>query len=72
MLRLVSITLLVFGAATSLAAPEDDTRERDRLRESLGRVGDDDYGVCEVCRCFIGTERLLALPSTKRCVRCAN
>jgi len=45
--------------------------DRAGLRETLDRLDDHSYGTCEVCASFIGAERLLALPSTKRCVRCA-
>jgi DnaK suppressor protein len=45
--------------------------DRAALRETLDRLDDDSYGTCEVCADFIGVERLIALPSTKRCVRCS-
>jgi DnaK suppressor protein len=45
--------------------------DRTALRETLDRLDDDSYGMCEVCAEFIGAERLIALPATKRCVRCS-
>lgn len=46
--------------------------DRAGVRASLDRMHDDGFGVCEVCRGFIGVERLLALPATRRCVACAR
>ena len=45
--------------------------DRAALRETLDRLDDPSYGTCEICQEFIGAERLLALPSTRRCIRCA-
>jgi len=45
--------------------------DRAALRETLDRLDDASYGTCEVCAEFIGAERLIALPATKRCVRCS-
>jgi len=45
--------------------------DRAALRETLDRLDDPSYGTCEICQEFIGAERLLALPSTQRCIRCA-
>lgn len=46
--------------------------ERAEMRRTLDRVDDLAYGVCEVCHTFIGIERLMALPATDRCMRCAR
>jgi len=45
--------------------------DRAALRDTLDRLDDPAYGTCEVCAEFIGAERLLALPATKRCVSCS-
>jgi DnaK suppressor protein len=45
--------------------------DRAALRETLDRLDDAAYGTCELCAEFIGVERLLALPSTQRCIKCA-
>jgi DnaK suppressor protein len=42
------------------------------LEEVAHRVTDGSYGTCEVCRQHIGTERLEARPTARRCVRCAR
>ena len=46
--------------------------DRAALRDTIGRLEDPTYGTCEECAGFIGVERLLALPSTRRCIRCAG
>lgn len=65
----------------ALAALDDDASdgavaalraERDGVRHSLDLIDDLGYGVCEVCRGFIGIERLMALPSTTSCFACAR
>ena len=47
-------------------------REQSALRVALDRVAEPGFGLCEHCGEFIGVERLLALPSTTRCVTCAR
>jgi DnaK suppressor protein len=46
--------------------------DREALRATLERLEDPGYGTCELCAGFIGVERLMALPATRRCVRCAG
>lgn len=54
------------GAVAALRA------ERDGVRHSLDLIDELGYGVCAVCRGFIGIERLMALPSTTSCFACAR
>lgn len=42
--------------------------ERVEMRRVLDLVDDLGYGVCDECRGFIGIERLMALPTTRRCI----
>lgn len=42
------------------------------LDVALARAADGTAGTCEVCGGTIVIERLLALPHTRRCVRCAS
>jgi DnaK suppressor protein len=42
------------------------------LREALGRMDAETYGVCEACDQFIHPERLLALPEAALCLDCQN
>ncbi len=49
------------------------TRERlAKLENALIRVTDADFGVCTGCSQPIPMERLLLLPESTRCVRCAS
>lgn len=47
--------------------------DRDAHRGSLDRLANDPaFGVCQGCGEFIGVERLMALPSSTRCITCAR
>jgi RNA polymerase-binding protein DksA len=43
----------------------------DRIRAALVRVADGSYGECAACGEEIDDERLMAVPETDRCARCA-
>lgn len=64
-------TTIAFERAQVSALLAQSELDRDDLRRTFVRVGEPGYGVCETCGGFIGAERLLALPATLRCVRCA-
>lgn len=54
------------------AALVDHARlERARLKDNLGWINEIDAGLCEVCGSEIPIQRLLAVPTTRRCVKCA-
>ncbi|MBM7494622.1 RNA polymerase-binding transcription factor DksA [Micromonospora luteifusca] len=56
-----------------LTAVLDATRQRlAELDVALQRVDDGSYGVCERCSRLIPAERLVARPSARTCVACAN
>ncbi len=56
-----------------LASLLDDARGTLAAVEvALAKIGDGSYGACERCRGPIAHERLLALPWTSTCFRCAN
>lgn len=59
-------------AGATTGAIEALRAERAEMRLTLDRVDDLAYGVCEVCHDFIGIDRLMALPATSRCMRCAR
>lgn len=44
----------------------------EKLQRAQSRLGDDDFGYCEVCGCEIPIKRLLLIPETRRCVNCAD
>lgn len=68
------------GNATALGKERDlvvgllrDARaERAEMRATQDRIEAADFGFCDRCHEFIGLDRLLALATTTRCVRCAN
>ena len=50
-------------------------RANDRLAAidaAMSRLADDSFGRCATCGGDIGTDRLLAVPTTTVCVRCAS
>ena len=70
-----------FPDPTDRASQEEEfgleLRARDRERklikkieESLGRIGDEDFGYCEVCGIEIGVPRLEARPTATLCIDC--
>lgn len=42
-----------------------------QLKEALKRIHQPDFGLCQWCHQPIGMPRLLAMPETTKCVRCA-
>jgi DnaK suppressor protein len=50
----------------------DARRQLAAIEEALAQAGAGTYGRCERCGEPIGEERLLALPATARCIRCAS
>lgn len=65
-------TTIAFERSQVSALLAQARRDTLALRAVLGRIDDDDYGACDHCRGFIGLERLLALPSARRCITCAT
>ncbi|MCK6511414.1 TraR/DksA family transcriptional regulator [Myxococcota bacterium] len=56
-----------------LAALEDQTHQKLRLIEqTLQRIHNGTYGVCNDCGDPIGTKRLEAIPYATRCIKCAE
>lgn len=50
-------------------------RDRERkliakIRETLARIDDEDYGICEICGEDISLQRLQARPETTLCIKC--
>jgi len=41
-----------------------------QLKSALGRVDDEDFGICEECATEIPPQRLLAVPESTVCVKC--
>lgn len=68
-----SVRLDNFSHAPVDAALTDLAKmERERLKDNLGWIKENDAGICEECGCNIPIQRLLAVPTTRRCVKCAG
>lgn len=53
-----------------LSELEHDTDEMRAIRDALGRIESDEYGICIDCGNEIIAERLYAQPTAERCIRC--
>ena len=58
------------GEATALAATLQEAL--DAVDAALARMDEGTYGVCKGCGTQISPARLEAMPSTTRCIDCAN
>ena len=55
-----------------LTALDDSLNEElDQINEALFRIDNDKYGKCANCGEEIGEKRLLAVPHTSLCIKCA-
>lgn len=59
-------------APVDAALMELAKKERARLKENLDWINEVDAGSCEECGCDIPIQRLLAVPTTRRCIKCAS
>ena len=57
--------------AMALAQQKRRDGEAARLRATLERIGEDDFGRCEDCGEEIATKRLELNPAATRCIACA-
>lgn len=63
---------VAFERAQIISLLQQAQRDHKALGDALERLdAGGDYGICERCGNAIATERLLALPGTRRCVGCA-
>lgn len=65
-------TTIAFERQQVAALLRQAKEDREAMLLARDRVEEPGYGVCEYCKGFIGVERLLALPSATRCIRCAS
>lgn len=63
---------IAFERAQVSALHGQATRDAAALQRTLDELDDEDFGACERCGDPIGSERLVALPATRRCVECAR
>jgi len=47
-------------------------QELDQLNANLKWLEGDNAGNCEVCGCSVPMNRLLAVPTTRKCINCAS
>ena len=47
-----------------------ESRLINKIRQALGRIADDSYGICESCGEEISIKRLEARPVTTKCIYC--
>ena len=57
---------------TSFAIQEHDVAELEAIELALHRIAKGGYGFCQDCEAEIPVTRLLALPSTLRCLDCQS
>ncbi|MCL6639199.1 MAG: TraR/DksA C4-type zinc finger protein [Firmicutes bacterium] len=60
----------VFERSKDFALREEALISLAAVDQALQRMKEGTYGICAVCGREIGTDRLLAIPSTTRCIRC--
>jgi DnaK suppressor protein len=65
-------TTIAFERAQVSALQSQAVRDAAALRRTLANVDEEGFGACEQCGRPIGFERLVALPATRRCVKCAR
>src|SRR3954452_11473996 len=63
---------IAFERARVGALLEQPRVHLDDIDDALRRIEDGRYGVCEICREPIGSERLAARPIARTCIRCAR
>jgi DnaK suppressor protein len=54
----------------SMILSDRDRSKLQSIEESLQRINEGSYGICEACELDIAEERLKALPFTRLCVTC--
>jgi len=54
------------------AALRTKKRKLGNLKHALTKIGSSDFGLCTVCKNPIQTARLIYLPESSRCIRCAD
>lgn len=65
------------GAATAertetMGIIENLKTHLDEVRAAISRIGDDTYGVCDVCGKQIGDDRMEYRPTSTKCINCKS
>jgi DnaK suppressor protein len=56
----------------NLARRQSLEAKANSIRAALRKAEDGNYGICEICGQKIDTERLMVLPHTTLCIKCAQ
>ncbi len=51
---------------------ETAKKRYNRLKYTKSKCNDDNYGLCEICEDEIALQRLMIMPETRYCIRCAS
>lgn len=43
-----------------------------KLKETLGRIDDKDFGLCMICKAPIQPGRIVLMPESRKCIKCAQ
>lgn len=62
----------LINSAVDSATAKTAVRDLQRLQANLEWLDSDDGGYCSDCGCEINNARLVALPTTRSCVACAE
>ncbi len=54
------------------AALRSSKRKLSKLKVSLSKIENEDFGICAMCKNPIPAARLMYMPESSRCVRCAD
>jgi DnaK suppressor protein len=66
----VDLAVRNYSKNVMLAVSENETRQLVLIDESLRRIEDEEYGVCQNCEKEINPKRLAAIPWARYCLNC--
>ncbi len=66
----VDLAVQNYSKNVLLAVSENDSRQLQMIDEALGRIEDEEYGVCQNCSNPIQPKRLQAIPWARYCLNC--
>ena len=66
----VDLAVRNYSKNVMLAVSENESRQLVLINEALGRMEDDEYGLCQNCENDINPKRLNAVPWARYCLDC--
>lgn len=66
----VDLAVRNYSKNVMLAVSENESRQLFLINESLERIEDDEYGLCQNCENPINPKRLDAVPWARYCLKC--